>query len=568
MARSALHRRTLVASFIGPFLALSGGAWADVSAPARLPLAVGATLNACNNLTTRVAAPDLVLESADIVTAGAVVFAGQPLPEHCRVAGKFGERVSPVDGKTYAIHFEMRLPTHWNGRFFYQANGGLDGVVLPAYGGVNGGNALTNALALGYAVLSSDGGHSAAQNPTFGLDPQARVDYGYGAVAALTPIAKSLIGVAYGKKPDRSYFGGCSNGGRLTMVAAARFADQYDGFLVGDPGFRLPKAAVANLAGSQAYAKLASNPADLSTGFTLTERRLVADAVLARCDALDGVADGMIQDLAACQTKFSLERDVPTCTGERDGHCLSTEQKTAISSLFAGAKTADGQKLYTSFPYDAGVAAGGWTFWKFVAPLKLDSAAIAFVWQVPPADPKSFDGAAFALGQKPEQLLARIQATDETYATSALDFMLPPHASDMTAVQVRGAKIMVYHGSSDPIFSVDDTTAWYEALNAAQGGHAGDFARYYRVPGMNHCSGGPSTDQFDMLTPLVAWVEQGQVPGAVLARARGVGNPAAVNPDLPASWSPARTRPLCPYPTVARYRGQGSVEDSTNFSCE
>ena len=149
------------------------------------------------------------------------------------------DRVSTVDGKSYAIGFEMRLPDAWNGRFFYQANGGTDGSVVTASGGFGGGPA-TSPLAQGFAVISSDAGHNAAQNPTFGIDPQARLDYGYQAVAKLTPMAKAVIQTAYGKGPDRSYFGGCSNGGRHTLVAASRYADQYDGFLVGDPGLRLP----------------------------------------------------------------------------------------------------------------------------------------------------------------------------------------------------------------------------------------------------------------------------------------------------------------------------------------
>jgi feruloyl esterase len=137
----------------------------------------------------------------------------------------------------------------------------------------------------------------------------------------------------------------------------------------------------------------------------------------------------------------------------------------------------------------------------------------------------------------------------------------------MSKVKARGAKIMVYHGTSDPIFSSDDTTAWYDGVAAANGGDAGNFARFYRVPGMNHCSGGPATDQFDMLTPLVNWVEHGDAPGAITASARGPGNAGGVNADVPATWSPTRTRPLCPYPKVARYSGSGSIEDAANFAC-
>jgi feruloyl esterase len=127
---------------------------------------------------------------------------------------------------------------------------------------------------------------------------------------------------------------------------------------------------------------------------------------------------------------------------------------------------------------------------------------------------------------------------------------------------------MVYHGTSDPIFSSDDTQAWYEELAARHGGNAQNFARYYPVPGMNHCSGGPATDQFDMLTPLVNWVEKGQAPDSVVATARGPGNAASVNVDVPSTWAANRSRPLCPFPKVARYKGTGSLESADSFSCQ
>ena len=126
---------------------------------------------------------------------------------------------------------------------------------------------------------------------------------------------------------------------------------------------------------------------------------------------------------------------------------------------------------------------------------------------------------------------------------------------------------MVYHGVSDPIFSVDDTVAWYEGLQKNNRGQAERFARLYTVPGMGHCQGGPSTDQFDMLTPLVNWVEKGKAPEQVIATARGVGNAGGVNADVPADWSPARTRPLCPYPRIALYNGTGDIESAASFSC-
>jgi feruloyl esterase len=563
----ASHRAARASTLgLAALLAACGGNDDGNTVP-QLAAATGASLTSCTDLTTRAAYADTVFTAASAVAAGTLAIGGNAVPAHCLLTGRMFDRVSAVDGKSYAIGFEMRLPNAWNGRFFYQANGGTDGSVATANAGFGGG-ATTSPLAQGFAVISSDAGHNAAQNPTFGIDPQARLDYGYQAVAKLTPMAKSVIQTAYGKAPDRSYFGGCSNGGRHTLVAAARYADQYDGFLAGDAGWRLPLAATANIAGFQTYLSLASTPGNASTGFSTAERQLVSDAVAAKCDALDGATHGQVQDTKACQAAFDLNRDVPTCTGARDGTCLSAAQKTGIAQLFTGATTSTGTKIYSSWPYDVGLATGGWSFWKFTVPAILDSGAVGFIWQVPPADPATFNGPVFASTSNVDDLYARIQATDATYTENSLSFMTPPHPADLSHLKSRGAKLMIYHGTSDPIFSSDDSVAFYEGLRASNGGEAADFARLYLIPGMNHCSGGPATDQFDMLTPLVNWVEHGQVPESVLASARGASNPAGANVDVPATWSPTRTRPLCSYPKVARYNGSGSVDLASSFTCQ
>jgi feruloyl esterase len=532
----------------------------------QLAAATGATLASCTDLATKIKLANTTITGANAIAAGTLTIAGKPVPAHCQVTGRMFDRVSTVDGQSYAIGFEMRLPTNWNGRFFYQANGGLDGSIGTATGPVGGGGPLDNALNQGFAVISSDAGHN-APTPFFGIDPQARLDYGYQAVGKLTPMAKSLIETAYGKKPDRSYIGGCSNGGRHAMVAAARYADQYDGVLVGNPGYRLPLAAVANIAGGKAYAALASTAGDPSTGFTVAERTLVSNAVLAKCDALDGAADGMVQNTQACQAAFDLNRDVATCTGARDGSCLSAAQKTAIGGLFAGATTATGARIYASFPYDAGLATTDWASWKFSSPSTRDAGAVGLVFQAPPENAATFDGAAFVRDGDLAVMLAKVGATSGGYTESALSFMVPPNPTDLATLKNRGAKLMVYHGTSDPIFSSNDTTAWYDGLRTANGGSADNFARYYPVPGMNHCSNGPTADQFDMLTPLVNWVEKGVAPDSVTATARGAGNAGGVNASVPATWAAACTRPLCPYPKAAKYKGSGSIEDAANFVC-
>ncbi|OBY87297.1 tannase/feruloyl esterase family alpha/beta hydrolase [Delftia sp. JD2] len=560
--RSRALPATLAAALPALLLSACGGSSDGI---AQLAEARPATLLSCTDLAAKISFPNTRITAAETVAAGTLTVAGKPIAEHCRVTGRMHERVSTVDGQNYAVGFEMRLPRDWNGRFFYQANGGLDGSVSTAVGALGGGP-LGNALQMGFAVLSSDAGHAGSLGPFFGLDPQARLDYGYQAVGKLTPMARSALQTAYGKGPDRSYLGGCSNGGRHAMVAASRYADQYDGIIAGNPGTRLPLAAIANIAGAQGYAKLATTPTDLGTGFTQAERRLVSQAVLARCDALDGATDGMVQAGAACQASFDLARDVPTCGGARDGSCLSAEQKSTIAGLFKGATTSGGSRIYSSFPYDAGLDTAGWAGWKFSNSLNLDTGAVGLVWQAPPESPASFNGPQFALTGSVDSMLAKVQATTALYTESALSFMLPPDYGKLPVLRNRGAKLMVYHGTADPIFSSDDTVQWYDTLRRNHG-DAADFARLYLVPGMNHCSGGPATEQFDMLSSLVAWVEKGQAPDRVIASARGAGNAGGANADLPATWSPTRTRPLCPHPLAAHYNGSGDMESAASFSC-
>jgi hypothetical protein len=526
------------------------GAPNSVPTPARLGPATGAALQACEALAAQFQHPATRIESAAPVAAGGLQLAGRPVAAHCLVKGRMHERKGS-DGRDYAIGFELRLPQAWNGRFYYQGNGGLDGNVRPAEGALGGGP-LTGALVQGFAVISSDAGHTGPQTPYFGLEPQARLDYGYQAVAKLTPMAKALIRSAYGKAPDRSYIGGCSNGGRHAMVAASRLGDQYDGYLIGAPGYRLPNAALAQLWGAQKWAAIATpgttvrhplNPnasiPDLGSALSASERQTVAQAVLQRCDALDGLADGLVQATQACQAAFDLARDVPTCTSGRIGTCLTPLQKRTLAEVHAGGKAGNGQPIYSAFPYDAGIAASNWAMWKFVNAVALDPLSVGTVFTAPPAAPVNFASA------NSDALLPAIAATNDVYRESGLALMGPPgheKPDNLLPLRARGAKLVLYHGVSDAIFSAEDTRQWFERLQASQGGRAADFARYFPVPGMNHCSGGP-------------------------ASARGAGNPGGANTELPGDWSAQRSRPLCAYPSVARYTG-GNPDNAASFSCQ
>ncbi|HVN97079.1 MAG TPA: tannase/feruloyl esterase family alpha/beta hydrolase [Syntrophorhabdaceae bacterium] len=543
-------------------------------------------LVACNDLPRVFSYTNTVISSVSQVPAGTLRIPGiaEAMPEHCVVKGKMNERKSPVDGKMYAIGFEMRLPTSWNGRFFYQANGGLDGMVINAYGDVLSGGPTSNGLLKGFAVISSDAGHQMEQGPIggglFGLDPQARLDYGYNAVAALTPMAKNLIKTYYGKMPDKSYIAGGSNGGRHTMVAAARYADQYDGYLAASPGFNLPKAAIAQLWGVQQYAPISKiSPAtgrpDVATSFSQADLQLVSDKIVAKCDNLDGLNDHMVSDVKKCQSAFNIATDVPTCSAAPDGTCLTEAQKKVLAAVHTGARNSAGQPLYTNFFWDPGIASANWGFWKFANSTgPRDPLAVGFVFMTPPVSPSVLSGTGntlidFDLGFNMDTDAPKIYATSSIYTESAMSFMTPPDATVLSGFVANNRKMIVYHGAADPIFSASDTINWYEDFKARYGQKAYDMIRLFVVPGMAHVRGGPSTDQFDLTDALVDWVEKGIAPDSVVARARGKGVVAAdvVNAEVPVSWSPGRTRLLCAYPEIPKYKGSGDTEAASSFSC-
>ena len=600
-------RAAVAAACVALMLSACGGGDDGAPALAQLSAAQPGTLANCTSLTgftfgnTTITSATSVAANAVTSTADGVSLA---LPAHCVVLGKMNPRTG-IDGKSYAINFEMRLPTSWNGRFFHQVNGGNDGAIntdtTRAYGRKGGGSPTSNGLTEGFAVLTSDAGHtpdpSYLNDPAtgmgitgqvFGLDPQARKDYGYAAVGTLTPMAKGLINAAYGRAPDRSYMVGCSNGGRHGMVAAARYGADYDGIVAGDPGFNLPRSRVAEewdsqalMAAAQATDSVTGRPA-IWSALSAADLTYVNNQILAKCDALDGATDSMVGDVKGCQTAFSLANDVATCaTGTApNGTCLSKVQKATLARMFSGPKNSDGKALYSDWPYAHGISAGGWRIWKMGVTNgagtginkyglnQVFASSGAYIFTTPPADPAVVTGLGatlidWTLNYDFDKAESLINGTTATFTESSNSFMTPPNPTNLSTLRDRGAKLLVYHGSADPVFSYNDTISWYAGLSAANSGDASNFARVFTVPGMNHCSGGPTTDQFDFLTPLVAWVEKGQAPDSVIGTART----ATQNADL-GTIPAGRTRPLCAFPKVARYKGSGGLDDAANFTCQ
>lgn len=512
------------------------------------------------------------------------------VPEHCEVAGAINARVSGVDGQTYAIKFRLRLPSAWNQRFFYTGGGGTDGSV---------GSALTPQLNEGYAVVATDSGHDNAVNTStlagsfqFGFDPQARSDYGYNGPAKVTEKAKALIRKYYGHKPRYSYFAGCSEGGREALMLSQRYPDFFDGIVAGNPGMDLPKAAVQHPWDAQAFARAArtntvfGNP-DLASSFTNAELAAVGAAILSACDEKDGLADGMVLNPQACEFD-------PALLGPGGSGLLSDAQVTALRQTNAGPRNSRGRQLYSDWMWDPGIGAFGWRQWKIgpLAPgfpipgnsaliVTLGGGALPFIFTTPPnsatagtdlapanpgitnSSPLGPGTAGFGDAYMPWLLsfnmdddAPKIFADTRLYRESAMEFMFSS-ATEYGKFRAKGNKLIVYTGGADPVFSANYHLRWYRRLVERNDGleRTQRFARLFIVPGMNHCGGGPSTSQFDAFASLVDWVENGKAPDSILATAPA-GTP----------W-PGRTRPLCPYPDIARYRGAGDINVAASFEC-
>ena len=499
------------------------------------------------------AASGTTIERAEDVPAGSAAatmrqappfLANLQIPAFCEVRGIIHARRG-ADGASYAINFELRLPASWNGKFLFQGGGGLDGVVQPAIGFAGAG---PPALARGYAVVSTDGGHQGATNTAFGREQQARLDYAYAAIGTVTQVAKAMMVAYYGKPEQHSYFVGCSNGGREAMIAVQRYPLDFDGAVAGDPGFDLSHAAIGEAWDSEAFLSIAPHGADgqpiLSEAFSNADLKLVSDAVLNKCDRLDGLADGEVNNIRACK----FDPAVLTCHGAKTAACLSRKQVDVLQRVFNGAHDSAGHPIYASWPYDAGIAGPDWRNWKLGT--SSTSASNAVNATMGSGALKDYFVHPYIAGLDPlhvdfDTISGQVQATH------AINDAV---STDLGTFAARGGRLVIYEGQSDPVFSANDLIAYYDRFAQDSGGmqKAQSVARLFLVPGMNHCQGGPSTDRFDSLTALEQWVEKDQAPASISASGKAF---------------PGRTRPLCPYPAYAAYKGSGDPQEASSFSC-
>lgn len=456
------------------------------------------------------------------------------VPAYCRVEGVIDAHTGP-DGKHYGLTFALALPDDWGGRFLFQGGGGLNGTLNPPLGAQAAGN--RPALARGFAVVSTDGGHRGAGfDASFLVDQQASLDFAFNAVPTVAVAAKRLIAAYYGKSATRSYFDGCSTGGRESMEAAERYPSLFDGILTGAPAMRTDYSNLALKWAAVAFNRIA--PKNPATGkpipggaFSAEDRKLIVNGVLQACDALDGLKDGMIFNVRGCH----FDPVVLACHGPKAPGCLSEAQIDALHAAFGGPIDARGRRYYVSHPYDTGIA--GMPPLMFPAGFLLTSTA----------GPVSG-------GQLPVSM--DLQAAEAAaQANSEQQLIDTDRWTNLSTFFAHGGKQIFYHGMSDPWFSAFDTLDYYERLGRDNGGaeKVRGSARLFLVPGMGHCQGGPATlDHFDLLTSLVDWVERGKAPESVIATGRSL---------------PGRSRPLCAWPLHAQYSGHGNPNQAASFQC-
>jgi hypothetical protein len=455
------------------------------------------------------------------------------LPSFCRVAGSLHPSADSD------VKFEVWMPASgWNGKFQGVGNGGFAGEI--SY------SAMAFAVSHGYATASTDTGHAALPNNSaqWALrHPEKITDFGYRAIHETAVTAKAIIRAFNSSEPQRSYFNSCSNGGRQALMEAQRFPDDYDGIIAGAPAndwTHLLSAAAKNvkatLVDPASYISSAKLPA-------------IQAAALAACDASDGVKDGVIENPRQCH----FDPTPLLCNGPESDKCLTAPQLAALKTIYDGLRDSKGKQVFPGYSPGGEGLSGGWAPW-ITGDSREKSAMFSFSTQ-------------FFMNMVYDNPDWRYQAFDRDADMNAADTKLAGILNatnpDLSGFRRRGGKLIIYHGWNDPAIPGMSTVDYYESVSAKMGPAAlPDFLRLYMAPGMLHCGGGDGPNDFgqghngavgdsahDVNTTLEGWVEKGTAPAAIIAR-KG-----------------ARTRPLCVFPQVARWKGTGSTDDAANFVC-
>lgn len=455
--------------------------------------------------------------------------AANNVPAHCRVTGLLSPEIA----------FEVSLPEKWNTRFYMIGNGGHAGENLEDPGRVSQRN---DALRMGFAFAQTNTGHDSRKEPggSFVMNnPQKAIDYAYRAVHLTTVTTKDITKDYFGKAVTKAYWNSCSNGGRQGLIEAQRYPEDFDGVVANAPWADQTGFTIGALWNQRALTETPVSGPKLA---------MLATKVMEKCDAVDGLKDGLIDDPRKCS--FDAKVDVPACrAGQDDPDCLTNAQAEAIMKVYSG-PVSNGKPFFTGYMLGSeAVANAGNSNWiGMIAPAQPSAK---------PADFNLAEGTMRYLVQtppKPDWDYKTFDFDKDIHMLDAWSKKADAKNPDLSKFRKQGGKLLMTYGWSDQILQPMMGVKYFEDAVAKNGPDTTDFFRLFMVPGMSHCSGGIGTDRFDSMTTLIDWVEKNKAPDSIAA-SRVVNNQVV------------RTRPLCPYPQVARYSGQGSIDDAKNFSC-
>ena len=451
--------------------------------------------------------PDTAISKAESVAAGQ-----NALPAHCRVAAT----LKPSSDSDIKIEVWMPL-SGWNGKYQAVGNGGWSGSIATG--------AMAEALKQGYASSSTDTGHEGA-SASFALGhPEKLIDYAYRSEHEMTVKAKAIIAAFYGRSAKVSYWNGCSAGGKQALKEAQRFPDDFDGIIAGAPGNNWTGRAIYSIWVAQAVHKD-------EAGYIPPEKYpVIHKAVIEACDALDGVRDGLLEDPTRCH----FDPKVLECKTGDGADCLTAPQVEAARKIYSGAMNPRTKQQI--FP---GLEPGSELRWEVLAGPRAFGIGDDFFKYVVFKDP-SWDYKTLNFDN------------DAALAVKTDDGLIDAKDPNLKPFFGHGGKLIQYHGWSDWQISPRNSVHYYENVVETLGGatKVQDAYRLFMVPGMGHCGGGEGPNRFDMVGALDQWVEQAKAPAQIIA----------------SSADGKRTRPLCPYPQIAKYKGSGSTDDSANFAC-
>jgi len=451
----------------------------------------------------------------------ALIAATADVPEHCRINGSL-----PT-----GIGFQINLPTRWNGRLYMFGNGGYAGEDAES---PQEQASRDVALKNGFATARTDTGHLAAEAPlaTFARDPDALINHGYRAVHETIAYAKALAGAFYGMAPRYAYWDGCSTGGREGVMSAQRYPSDFDGIVAAAPTLDWSTIMIKGLWNQSALR---------DSGLTFEKMDQVFKAVMADCDGLDGVKDGLIGDPRRCL--FDPAKDLPACgSAEANTACFTPNQIAALRKLYAGPPKGPGTPAWVfqhpGFEHRSTLVP--FTMMPDGSPNVLTVFAVSWMRYIGFKDP-DYDSSGFDFNRDP----TRIRGSDAVFNPTP----------DLAAFKARGGKMITFWGWSDTALNPQMGIDYYGKVVRRFGlRQTQDFYRLFLIPGMAHCSGGYGPDHIDAMTAVIAWVENGVAPERLAARRID---------DGAATYS----RAYCPYPAATKYKGSGDPEDPRSYAC-